>query len=54
MSHLPFKDFLDFLLPFGFQLFGFYEQSREFTKPYLRRTNPVFISKPLIEANDLN
>lgn len=50
--HVPFAEFVAYLSGYGYALFGMYEQMREFTSPQLRRCNPVFISRPLIDARD--
>lgn len=51
--HVPFSEFQKFLAPYGYFLFGIYDQISEWeqTKPYLRRTNPIFISSKLIERS---
>jgi FkbM family methyltransferase len=51
--HVPFGILKDYLEARGYFLFGVYEQSREWpsNEPHLRRTNPVFISKRMIEMN---
>jgi FkbM family methyltransferase len=45
--HVPFETLKAFLEPYGYFLFGIYEQVHEMPtgKPYLRRTNPVYISE---------
>ncbi len=51
--HRPFKEFVDFLEPKGYFLFGIYEQTHEWPThtPCLRRSDLVFISKPTRELN---
>lgn len=51
--HVPFDLISNFLKNHGYFLFGIYEQTGEWPtgKPNLRRSNPVFISKTLIETN---
>ncbi len=45
--HVPFQQFVEYLEPRGYLLFGFYEQTHEqmLGGPQLRRSNPVFISQ---------
>ncbi|MGZ3949309.1 MAG: FkbM family methyltransferase [Flavisolibacter sp.] len=44
--HVPLQSFLDFLVPFGYVLFGIYEQHLEWTgENRLAFSNPVFISE---------
>src|SRR5262249_16852532 len=52
-SHVPFVAFVDFFDPNDYFLFGIYEQMHEWPRkePPLRRTNPVFVSKSVIQAN---
>ena len=47
--HVPFELLKELLQSKGYFLFGIYEQVREWPegKPYLRRANPVFVSKTL-------
>lgn len=43
--HVPFHDFIDFLHPYGYILFGIYGQHLEWNgEKRLRMSNPVFIS----------
>lgn len=51
--HVPFKDVVGFLEPFGYRLFGLYEQRLEWPtrQPYLRRTNIVFVSPSTVGRN---
>jgi hypothetical protein len=50
--HVPISDFLNFLSGYGYYLFQIYEQRLEQDgRPLLRRSNPVFVSTPTIEAN---
>lgn len=51
-NHSRFEDLKLLLEGRGYRLFGLYEQAREFptSQQYLRRTNPVFISKELCNA----
>jgi len=51
--HVPFEVLKEHLEKRGYFLFGIYEQRREiFTdEPHLRRTNPVFVSQRVIDAN---
>ena len=51
--HVPISHFTAFLEERNYFLFGIYDQMNEFQvgKPNLRRTNPVFMSARLIEAN---
>lgn len=52
-SHVSFESIKEFLESHGYFLFGIYEQIKEWPtgQPHLRRTNPVFISKQMIEMN---
>jgi FkbM family methyltransferase len=52
--HVPIEAFKAFLEERGYRLYGLYEQKREWTQnlPYLRRTNPLFISPSLIAAGE--
>ena len=44
--HVPLQAFVDFLSPFGYVLFGIYEQHLEWTgENRLAFSNPVFISE---------
>jgi FkbM family methyltransferase len=49
--HVPFESLKALLESHGYFLFGIYEQvnERPTAKPHLRRTNPVFISRRLVE-----
>ena len=49
--HVPFQSFKDYFDARGYLLFGLYDQVPEWTtgEPQLRRTNPVFISRRMIE-----
>jgi len=51
--HVPFEILKDYLESRGYPLFGVYEQVPEWPtkEPHLRRTNPVFISRRMIEMN---
>ena len=51
--HVPFESIKNFLESHNYFLFGIYEQVLEWPskRPYLRRTNPVFISQRLIDTN---
>lgn len=51
--HVPLEAFKAFLEPRGYFLFALYEQWPETPtkRPHLRRTNPVFVSERVIEAN---
>ena len=53
--HVPFESLKSYLEARGYVLFGMYEQMNEWTagEPQLRRVNPVFMSKKLIETNRL-
>jgi FkbM family methyltransferase len=43
--HIPIQKFVDFLRPFGYILFGIYDQHLEWSgEKRLRMSNPVFIS----------
>ncbi|MBE2179867.1 MAG: FkbM family methyltransferase [Chthoniobacterales bacterium] len=50
---VPFEALKAFLESHGYRLFGIYEQKHEFItgEAHLRRTNPVFVSQQVIEAN---
>jgi FkbM family methyltransferase len=50
---VPFEEFKNYLESRGYYLFGIYEQVNEhYTgEPHLRRINPVFISKSVIDMN---
>jgi FkbM family methyltransferase len=50
--HVPFETLKSHLESKGYLLFGIYEQVHEWPKkePHLRRTNPVFISRRMIET----
>jgi FkbM family methyltransferase len=54
--HVPFEKLKSFFETRNYFLFGIYEQVNEWPakQPHLRRTNPVFISEKLIEANTSN
>lgn len=43
--HVPLTDFMAYLQPLGYMIFGFYEQTQEWTtkSPWLRRANVVFM-----------
>ena len=43
-KHVYFEDVLEFIKPFGFEIFGFYEQIRTPGREFLRRTNLVLIN----------
>lgn len=51
--HVAFEELKSFLESHNYYLFGIYEQVNEWptNKPNLRRTNPVFISQQLIDAD---
>lgn len=51
--HAPFEFLKEFLESHGYFLFGIYEQVGEWltSEPHLRRTNPVFISRDMIDKN---
>jgi FkbM family methyltransferase len=51
--HVPFERLKDFLQSSGYLLFGIYQQVHEWPtkKPHLRRTNPLFVSRRMIEAH---
>lgn len=50
-KHVAFRDFSGMLEPLGYVLFGIYDQVAEFkTRPFLRRSNPVFISDRISKA----
>jgi hypothetical protein len=47
--HVPLQDFVDYLTPFGYVLFGIYEQHLEWTgEKRLSFSNPVFISERML------
>jgi FkbM family methyltransferase len=54
--HVPFEVLTQYLEQRNYFLFGIYEQMHEWptNAPHLRRTNPVFISKQVREANTAN
>jgi len=54
--HVPFAELTKYLEQRNYFLFGIYEQMHEWptNAPHLRRTNPVFISKRVREANIAN
>jgi FkbM family methyltransferase len=54
--HVPFEELTQYLEQRNYFLFGIYEQMHEWptNAPHLRRTNPVFISKRVREANIAN
>ena len=43
-KHVYFEDILDFMKPFGFEIFGIYEQIRTPGREFLRRANLVLIN----------
>ena len=44
--HIPLQQFVDYLTPYGYVLFGIYEQHLEWTgEKRLSFSNPVFISE---------
>lgn len=51
--HVPLSVLKDYLELHSYYLFGFYEQMNEWPtqEPHLRRTNPVFISRHMIEMH---
>jgi hypothetical protein len=51
--HVPFEALKGYLESKSYLLFGIYHQVREWptNEPHLRRTNPVFISRRMIETN---
>lgn len=50
-KHIAFRDFCGVLEPLGYVLFGIYDQVAEFkNRPFLRRSNPVFISDRISRA----
>lgn len=51
--HVPFAAFTHFLEPYGYFLFGIYEQKHEWITgaPNLRRTNPVFVSERVMRMH---
>lgn len=53
--HVYLNDFLDFLLPFGYRVFGFYNQVAEFYtgETHLRRADVAFISGDLSSRNKI-
>jgi FkbM family methyltransferase len=54
--HVGFADIDRFLQERDYFLFGIYEQVNEWPnhRPHLRRTNPIYISRRVIEANTAN
>lgn len=50
-THVPFEALKEFLDSKSYFLFGIYEQMYEWptSEPHLRRSNPVFVSKDIIE-----
>ena len=52
-DHVHLKEFLQFLEPLGYFLFGVFEQMPEFPTgaPQLRRADPAFVSQQVIRAN---
>jgi FkbM family methyltransferase len=54
--HVPFETLKDYLESKGYLLFGIYQQMHEWptNEPHLRRTNPLFVSRSLIDANAPN
>jgi FkbM family methyltransferase len=50
--HVPFEQLKDHLQKRGYALFGIYEQTYEWptNQPHLRRVNPVFIARHMIDA----
>jgi len=55
-THVPFRYIEDFLRHNGFHLFKFYDQAFEFKKggrPILRRSNPVFINRRLVDLSKI-
>lgn len=52
--HVPFEDLKHYLERFDYSLFGIYEQVNEWptNRPHLRRSNPVFISRYMIDKYD--
>jgi FkbM family methyltransferase len=56
-THVPFRILEDFLRHAGFLLFRLYEQALEFKKggrPVLRRANPVFINRRLVNTDGID
>ncbi|HYV35951.1 MAG TPA: FkbM family methyltransferase [Gemmataceae bacterium] len=55
-KHVPLDVFMQYLEPMGYFIFRIYEQvSETFTRePHLRRANPVFVSKRIIDAHRLS
>ncbi len=53
--HVPFWAMKDYLEEFGYRLFGIYGQYHEFptNEPHLRRCDPVFISRRMIDSHHL-
>lgn len=49
-KHVPFKEFNDFFMKYGYSLFGIYDQAMERTtcRPVLRRCNAVFVSATIV------
>jgi FkbM family methyltransferase len=53
--HVPLQGFIDYLTPFGYVLFGIYEQHLEWTgEKRLSFSNPVFISEKHAEKLNAN
>jgi FkbM family methyltransferase len=54
--HIGFADLDRFMQERDYFLFGIYEQVKEWPirRPHLRRTNPIYISRRVIEANPTN
>ncbi len=55
-THVPFRDMEDYLRAQGFLLFGFYDQTMEWQdggRPVLRRTNPLFVNRALVDLRGL-
>ncbi|HEX6982213.1 MAG TPA: FkbM family methyltransferase [Balneolaceae bacterium] len=50
--HVSFNNLKDYMEQYDYLLFGIYVQTKEFynKKSHLRRTNPLFISRNLVEA----
>jgi methyltransferase FkbM-like protein len=50
---VPFVDFMDHLEPYGYYLFGFYEQTFDWPRGLLRlrRSNLLFVSGSALEVN---
>lgn len=51
--HVPFESLKAYLESHGYFLFGIYHQKREWPtgEPHLRRTNPIFVSRSVIDRN---